>query len=98
MSNKILTANRLSDGLVVYLKGSNIWTTSLRDAAVARDDATEAKFLETGSAAVSANHVVDPYLVDVADNGEGFHPIRFREAIRAKGPTVETRHASGSPR
>ena len=34
------------------------------------------------------NKVVEPYLIDVAREGETIRALKFREAIRAEGPTV----------
>ena len=34
------------------------------------------------------NIVVDPYLIDVAKDERGVRALKFREAIRAEGPTV----------
>jgi hypothetical protein len=38
MADRIVTANRLSDGLVVYLNGAG-WSERIEDARVAGDDA-----------------------------------------------------------
>lgn len=91
MTQRVLTANRLSDGLVVYLGAGGAWTTSLPDADLASDEQSEARLTEIGEHAAADQQIVDPYLIDVtAENGTR-RPVRFREAIRADGPTVETR-------
>ena len=67
MTFKILTANRLDNGLVVYL-GETGWTA---DICLARRAALR-------------NEIADPYLIDIDDDT----PVRWRESIRANGPTV----------
>ena len=86
---RIATANRLHDGLVVFLDEDGDWTRDLRAARVAQSD-TEAAELETeAGAAVDSNIVVAPYLIEVeAQNGSGFVPVQRRERIRIAGPTV----------
>jgi hypothetical protein len=96
MSAKILTANRLADGLVVYLTETDRWTEAISSATVARDTGAEQRLLAFGARSVAARHVVDAYLIDVADAGP-VRPLRFREAIRANGPTVETPRDAAAP-
>jgi len=89
MTFKILTANRLDDGLVVYL-GEGGWTADIDVARRAHDDGTAAALDYQGRQAAGRNEVADPYLIDLdddADNDEGA-PVRLRETIRANGPTV----------
>ena len=83
MVAKIVTANRLSDGLVVYL-GDTGWTPDIHRARRAdTPDAAEA-LLATGRTAVAANEVADAWLIDI----DGHRALRRREHIRALGPTV----------
>lgn len=87
MTFKILTANRLDDGLVVYL-GRNGWTADIDIARRAHDDdaAAAAALDYQGKQAATRNEVTDPYLIDLDDDdGE---PLRWRETIRANGPTI----------
>ncbi len=86
---RIATANRLQDGLVVFLDEDGDWTRDLRAARIAQDDAEAVELESEGAAAVAANLVVAPYLVEVAaHNGSGFLPVANRERIRIGGPTV----------
>ena len=86
MANRIVTANRLSDGLVVYLNGAG-WSESIEDARIAGDDAS-AHLLAEAEAPEQAIQVVGPYLIEVAREGAVPRPVSHREAIRAQGPTV----------
>lgn len=83
MSFKILTANRLEDGLVIYL-GENGWSSDPDSARRAYDDDQAAVLDYLGRQAALRNEVADPYLIDLNDEG----PLRWREVIRANGPTV----------
>lgn len=90
MTQQIVTANRLGDGLVVYLTGDGDWTTRLAGAAVGADAAASAALLATGEAAAAAQIVVEPYLIDVVPGDGSIVPARYRELIRASGPSVGT--------
>lgn len=83
MTYKILTANRLEDGLVVYL-GEDGWSADLRMAQKAHDDDRAAVLEYQGKQAALRNEVADPYLIDLDDEA----PVRRRETIRSNGPTV----------
>ena len=89
MSLQVVTANRLRDGIVVYLAADGGWRERVADAALA-DDQGE-RLMALASAAVEARLVVDPYLIEVVEDGGLVRPSRYREVIRATGPSVETR-------
>ncbi len=86
---RIATANRLRDGLVVFLDGKGEWTRNLCGARVVENDAAIATLEQDAVAAAKANIVVDPYLIEVETcNGHGFVPVKHRERMRMKGPTA----------
>ena len=87
MADRIVTANRLSDGLVVYLNGAG-WSERIDDARVARAEEDAAVLLAQAEAPGQALRVVDPYLIEVTRDGAVSRPVSNREAIRALGPTV----------
>jgi hypothetical protein len=89
MTAQIVTANRLSDGLVVYLNGAG-WSERIDDAGVAADDAAADRLLARAEGPGQAVRVVDPYLIEVTREGAVPRPVSHREAIRARGPTVRT--------
>ena len=94
MTYKILTANRLDNGLVVYL-GENGWSPDIDAACRALDDDTAAALDYRGRQAAARNEIADPYLIDLDDDDT---PVRWRETIRANGPTVRADlgyHAAG---
>jgi sulfite reductase (NADPH) hemoprotein beta-component len=89
MMPQIATANRLIDGEVVFL-GTHGWVERIESARVARSEG-EIKALEAlARQSEAVNEVVGSYLLDVVDGGRGPWPVRFREQLRAKGPTVRS--------
>ena len=90
MADRIVTANRLDDGLVVYLNGASggaSWSERIEDARIAGDEAS-ARLLAEAEGPEQAIRVVAPYLIEVAREGGVPRPVSHREAIRALGPTV----------
>ena len=91
MTLKIVTANRLREGDVVYLADDGDWSDWITDGGVAESPEEEARLLATAERAVEARLVIAPYLMEVARaNGETgeLRPLGQREIIRATGPSV----------
>ena len=89
-SHRIMTANRLSDGVVVYLDAQERWVESLAAADVAETGADADSLTIRAEHAVTARLVVGPYLFPVEPDEAQAKPLSQREHIRAKGPTVGT--------
>jgi len=89
MADRIVTANRLSDGLVVYLNGAG-WSGRIEDARVASDDAAADGLLVRAGGPGQAIQVIEPYLIEITREGAVPRPVSNRESIRAQGPTVRT--------
>ncbi|BBK37879.1 hypothetical protein STAQ_29570 [Allostella sp. ATCC 35155] len=87
MTGQIVTANRLTDGAVVFRTGAGGWSTRVTDAALL-DAGAAAAALEVAQADASRQIVVGPYLANAAAGPDGPVPVEFRERIRARGPTV----------
>ncbi len=83
MTSKVVTANRLADGLVVYL-GFAGWTEDMHLARRANDVESQEELLALAGKAVAANEVADAWLIDIDVD----RAVRRRERIRASGPTV----------
>lgn len=83
---KILTANRLRTGDVLYWKAGS-WIEQLAEADIFAGEAAEAA-LASAQASVAANQVVTPYLFDVRQTQAGLIPVKEREIIRSLGPSV----------
>lgn len=85
---KIVTANRLLDGAVVYLGQSGGWVERLSEALpLASAQAADAR-LTAAAADVKARLIVEPYAFDANLADSALRPLRVREVIRAAGPTV----------
>ena len=82
---QIVTANRLTDGIVVFQDATGGWSEDFARAA-AYDDATAA--LARAGEDVAASLVVYPYAIEVELRNGHYAPKALREAIRAAGPTV----------
>jgi|SRR6185312_2328055 len=84
MARQMLTANRLRDGAVLYWK-DGAWTEALGQGDVFEAPAAAEAALAEAQAFVAHNEVVNPYLFDVHADGS---PVKEREIIRARGPSV----------
>lgn len=86
--SKIVTANALEHGGVVFLTSDGGWTGDINQAAIAGDDAQINLLLEIAGKSENKTRVVEPYAIDVRRVDGLTHPLRLRERIRAVGPTV----------
>ena len=85
---QVASANRLTDGVVVFLDDAGDWTTDLARAAVARGEREAEILLQRGRA--EGIGVIDPFLVAVSEDDVGtLEPLSLREKIRASGLTFE---------
>jgi hypothetical protein len=92
---QIITANRLSDGAVVYFTSGKNWSMNFADGAVWNDQESAEAALTESKEWVKARVVVEPYLFDVAVTEAGPKPISARERIRADHkPSFEPDHGS----
>ncbi|MCI5045441.1 MAG: DUF2849 domain-containing protein [Aquisalinus sp.] len=85
---KAITANRITDGVPVWLAGDGRWAELLSDAAVYEGDRAISA-LEFASQQEAM--VVGPYLMDVSMENGSVQPsgrTTLREAIRDAGPTI----------
>ncbi len=80
---QILNANDLPTGDVVYWNGTT-WTRDIAHSVLVEADAPET----IGKAEIAARRVVDVYLVDVDVTDRGPWPTKYREQVRAQGPSV----------
>lgn len=95
---RVVTANRLRDGRVVYLAESGDWSACIADGRVAVCEEEEAAMMEAARLAVEARVVVDPYLVEVKAKNGVIRPVAYRELIRASGPSVRAHLGPETPR
>ncbi|MBB4266414.1 DUF2849 domain-containing protein [Roseospira visakhapatnamensis] len=86
---RVVTANRLVDGVVVYRTAGGIWSPRLHRALVVREQAAVDRLLAVCRGDVTGCEVVDLQVIPVQpDPAAGPRAISQREAIRAAGPTI----------
>ncbi|MBB5746053.1 DUF2849 domain-containing protein [Brevundimonas variabilis] len=81
---KLITANRLSDGRVIYVGADDGAVDAMLQAASFDEDQADAAL---GRAAARPDVFVNPYLVEVRGQTPSGRD-RLKETIRATGPTV----------
>lgn len=84
---RAITANRLTDGHVVYRRADGIWTPSLIEAERFADDRAAEPALDAALRDILT--VVGPYLIELDGERPGGRK-QVREAIRLTGPTTGT--------
>ena len=84
----VLTANRLGDGIVVFLDFEGAWSETIAEAVIARSPDEIRALQDRGTYDAAHNLVVEPYLVEVRETARGLVPIRYRERVRVTGPSV----------
>lgn len=85
---KAVTANRLRDGVVVYLRPDDRWARTPEQADWAADPRDQQALLDRAQA-FAGTTVVAPYLFAVTPQADGTpRPSHMKEVMRAKGPSV----------
>lgn len=82
---KVVTANALLEGDVVYLTEDDRWTRDLSEAELLTDEAVADERLLAASARHS--EIVGAYLADMVAGDAGPQPTHFREDFRRTGPS-----------
>lgn len=85
---KMISANDLATGAVLYLGVDGSWVTNVHQAAAYADDAAAEDGLAIGRRDVGRNIVVDPFVTEKGGDGAR---MTLRDAIRANGPTIDYR-------
>jgi sulfite reductase (NADPH) hemoprotein beta-component len=83
----VFTANRLRDGRVVWLGAEGCWVESLAAARVFPAEAT-AEGLALAQQGERRQQVVGVYGVEVRSAADAPEPLKFRERLRAAGPSI----------
>lgn len=82
---KVVTANALLEGDVVYLTEDDRWSRLHTEAELIEDEAhAQMRLL---SAQAQRGVVVGAYLADAKAGPHGPEPVHFREAFRTRGPS-----------
>lgn len=82
---KVVTANALLEGDVVYLTADDRWSRELSEAELIEDEAHAA--IRLLDAAGQSGIVVGAYLAEAQSGSAGPEPVHFRETFRATGPS-----------
>ena len=82
---KVVTANDLLQGDVVWLTADDRWSRDMREAELIEDEAHAAIRLIEAQAQRSV--VVGAYLADARPGSAGPEPVHFREVFRTRGPS-----------
>ncbi len=82
---KVITANALQEGDVIYLTRDGAWTRNLSEAEVLTDEADAQ--IQLLNAEARSSEAVGVYLADVAEGLHGPEPTHFRETFRRTGPS-----------
>ena len=82
---KVVTANRLREGDVVYLTADDRWTGHHHEAELIEDEAhAQMRLLHANAQKLL---IVGAYLADAKAGPNGPEPTHFREAFRTRGPS-----------
>jgi hypothetical protein len=87
---KILTANRLRDGEVVFLTHSGQWSENIDGAVLATEPQAQAALEVRGKDDERVNLVTGVYLFDAERRDGHVFASHIKERIRSLGPTVRT--------
>ena len=89
---KVLTANRLIDGEVVFWQAGQ-WVERFAGADIFEGEGGETA---VDAAKTQPTVIVEPCLIDISEGPAGLAPVSYRERIRALGPTNEPTHGKQS--
>jgi len=88
---KVVTANHLLEGDVIYRTENGDWSRKHEDAAFFEDEAAANAALAEASKEV--DEIVGAYLADAKLGSDGKpEPTHFREAFRTRGPSNYPEH------
>ena len=87
----VVTANRLVDGIVVYLASHGSWTEEIARARLAETEEETKALEELAAKAVKERRVVAVYPMPVVIKDGAVDPLSVRERIRAAHRTTLTK-------
>ncbi len=88
MALQVVTANRIYDGTVVYLTRDGGWSEWITDGWVSSGKEERDELMAVARASAEIPDVVEPYVIDVVEEAGVIRAVRYREVIRARGPTI----------
>ena len=87
---QMIIANRLRDGVVVFLAPNDAWDPAIGAGTLIDNEAEATTLMAVAKRHEAECQVIDPQLIDVEVKDGTPRPTAIREAIRAFGPTVRT--------
>ena len=90
--SQVISANRLTDGIIVFLASGHRWVESLQQAEVFPDATATKAALARVDADLRDNFVIEVAAFDVTTAGGRIEARHLRDRIRAAGPTVHKDH------
>ena len=93
--SKVVTANMLATGRVVFLGPAGAWVEAVGDAVVYDDDATAEGGLAQARRDQDRALIVDPFVTTRGPGHDGRPAMTLRDTIRAFGPTIRFQPNSG---
>lgn len=82
---KVITANALIEGDVIYFTTNDTWSRELSEAELITDEADAQLRLLTAESFIG--EIVGAYLADANEGPNGPEPTHFREEFRRTGPS-----------
>ena len=89
---QVISANRLIDGLLVFMSKDGSWVEPFQAAAVYADKASLEQALAKAHSDVAANHIVDVAAFEVTSKSGLLSAVTLRDTIRTRGPSVRLDH------
>ena len=87
--SKVITANTLATGTVVFYGEGGTWVASIDDATAFENAAAADAGLFEAKQDEAKAVVVDAFIVDRVPDGHGMTNMSLRDTIRAYGPTIK---------
>ena len=85
---QLVTANRLRDGIAVFLTRSGTWSETIDEAALALEPQAAAALEARAKDSEKTNLVTGSYLIDAERRDGHVRAAHIRERMRTLGPTV----------
>ncbi len=89
---QVVSANRLDDGIVVFVGRDRAWVELLDAARLFDTKADMEAAVAVAQKDVAANRVVDIFPFEVKISGDTVTAVALRDIIRTSGPTVHRDH------
>lgn len=86
---KIVTANLLATGTVVFLGPAGLWVDRVDEARIFADADAAEEGLAIGQVDAKRALIVDPFVTNKAPDTDGKPGMTLRDSIRAFGPTIK---------